>query len=99
MFRHVVILGWKDGTTAEQRATVVARLRTLPSKISAIRSYVVGENAGVDPDTADLAIVADFDDVAGYVTYRDHPDHQTVIREVIAPIISTRMAIQHNVSD
>ena len=98
MFRHVVILGWKDGTTAAQRATVVARLRTLPGKISAIRSYVVGENAGVDPGTADLAIVADFDDADGYVTYRDHPDHQTVIREVIAPIISTRMAIQHIVA-
>ena len=94
MIRHVVILRWKEGVTAEQRTAAVTRLRGLPLVVPTIRSYAVAENLGIDPDTDDLVIIADFDDLVGYETYRDHPDHQTVIREVTKPIIAGRAAVQ-----
>ena len=40
--------------------------------------------------------LADFDDVDGYLVYRDHPDHQAVIRERIRPILADRAAVQHH---
>ena len=40
-------------------------------------------------------MVADFDDEAGYLTYRDHPDHQRFIAELITGKVSERAAVQY----
>ena len=94
-FRHVVTLQWKPGTTLEHRAAIARALRALPNTIDVIRSYVVGEDAGVNAGNFDLVVVADFDDVDGYLEYRDHPDHQRVISDLIAPCLAARAAVQH----
>jgi hypothetical protein len=96
MFRHVVLIRWKLGTTAAQRTEVRAALQRLPDVITTLRSYEIGEDVGVTEGNADLAIVADFDDVAGYETYRDHPEHQRVLAELIRPLLETRTAVQHH---
>jgi len=95
MFRHVVLLRWKPEATPAQRAAVESGLEGLPGRIPEIRGYVVGADAGVNEGNYDLAVVADFDDVDGYLVYRDHLDHQAVIREHIAPILAERAAVQH----
>ena len=95
MFRHVVMLRWKREATPDQRAAVEAGLATLPGRIAEIRSYTIGTDAHVNEGNYDLVIVADFDDVDGYLVYRDHPDHQRVIREHISPILAERAAVQH----
>jgi hypothetical protein len=99
MFRHVVLLKWTDSATPEQRRAVVDGLETLPSAIPEIRSYRVGVDAGLMPDaTSDLVVVADFDDIGGYLVYRDHPVHQAVIAERIRPILASRTAVQHDLT-
>jgi len=95
MFRHVVLLRWKPEATTEQRASVANGLAALPGLIPEIRTYTIGTDAHVNEGNYDLVVVADFDDVDGYLVYRDHPDHQTVIRERITPILAERAAIQH----
>jgi hypothetical protein len=95
MFRHVVLLRWKPEATAEQRAAVVTGLEGLPARIPEIVSYTIGLDAEVNEGNYDLVVVADFDNVDAYRVYRDHPDHQTVIRDRIAPILAERAAIQH----
>ena len=96
MFRHVVLLTWNADATAEQRAAVPEGLRTLPALIPEIRSYHVGLDAGLAAaGNSDLVVVADFDDVAGYVVYRDHPAHLDVIARSIKPILASRAAVQH----
>ncbi len=96
MFRHVVILHFVDDASAEQRQELLDALAVLPAAIPEIRAYQVGVDAGLDVEgNADLAIVADFDDVAGYVAYRDHPRHQDVLQRLIRPILGTRAAVQH----
>jgi hypothetical protein len=95
MFRHVVLLRWSEAATAEQRAAVPDALETLPPQIPEIRSYRVGRDAGLAPGNFDLVVVADFDDVAGYEIYRDHPVHQDVIARFIRPILESRAAVQH----
>ena len=95
MFRHVVLLRWKPEATPDQRAAVKTGLETLPAAIPEIRGYTVGVDARVNEGNYDLVVVADFDTVDDYLVYRDDPDHQTVIRERIAPILAERAAIQH----
>jgi Stress responsive A/B Barrel Domain len=96
MFRHVVMLRWKDEATAAERFAVQVGLSELPGVIPELRNYVIGTDARVNEGNFDMVIVADFDDVDGYLAYRDHPDHQAVIRERIQPILAGRAAVQHH---
>ncbi len=95
MVRHVVLLTFVDGTSAEEVESIAAALRELPSQIPELRSYVVGRDLGLAEDNADLVVVADTDDVEGYVAYRDHPEHQRIIAERIRPVLAARTAAQH----
>jgi hypothetical protein len=95
MFRHVVTLRWVETATEADRRAVRDGLATLPAAIPEIRSYRVGTDAGLAEGNYDLVVVADFDDRAGYVVYRDHPVHQEVIARTIRPILDARAAVQH----
>lgn len=74
---------------------VVEALSELPAHIPELKSYVIGTDAGVAEGNADLAVVADCDNRAGWQAYRDHPVHQQVIAELIRPYLSARSAVQH----
>jgi Stress responsive A/B Barrel Domain len=97
-FRHVVMMRWTPEATEAQKAAVRAGLEELPGRIPEIRSYSLGTDARVTDGNFDFVVVADFDDVAGYLVYRDHPDHQAVIAEHIRPILADRAAVQHDLS-
>ena len=92
--RHVVVFRFREGTTADQRATIAAELRKLPAAIPEIASYTVGEDAGLVDGTWDFAVIADFATVADYFTYREHPDHQAVIARHIQPVVQERASTQ-----
>ena len=95
MFRHVVMVKWKPEASKAQREAAVSGIRSLPHKISQIRQFSLGENAGIDKDAFDLVVVADFDNAEGYAAYRDNPDHGVLLQNVIRPIVATRAAIQY----
>ncbi len=95
MFRHVVLLKWNPEATAEQRRAAAEGIRTL-EQLPGIRQFSVGEDAGAEPDTYDLVIVADFDDEAGYLGYKNHPLHRTLIAGVTEPIRAARAAVQYH---
>jgi hypothetical protein len=86
---------WKDGTTAEQIAAIEAGLRELPGKIDAIREYRFGRDAGIGvPANMAFAIVATFDDAAGWRAYNDAPAHAALRDELILPAVDDRRVIQ-----
>lgn len=93
MVRHVVILKLA-GTAPEEVSGIREALEELPGLIPSIRGYVVGVDLGLDPTGAHIAVVADFDDVAGFEAYRDDPSHRRVIAERIAPVLQDRVASQ-----
>jgi hypothetical protein len=95
MFRHVVLLRWKPDTPDEAKARARDALLGLPAVIEEIRAYNLGADLGETEGNYDLAIVADFDDVGAYETYRDHPVHVQVITELVRPILDARAAVQH----
>ena len=96
MFRHVVMMRFTPESTPAQRAAITDGLEKLPGLIPELRNYAIGSDARVNEGNFDMVVVADFDDVEGYLVYRDHPDHQAVIQARIRPILADRAAVQHH---
>jgi hypothetical protein len=94
MFRHVVLLRFDERAPEGHAASVAEELRSLPRTVPTLRSYLVGEDLGLGDDNADLAVIAEFDDRAGWELYRDHPEHRRIIEERITPHLRSRSATQ-----
>ena|SRR5580692_1463752 len=94
MIRHTVAFRWTEQATAEQKAQVRAELSRLPALVPSLRSFELGTDIGVNEGNADFAVCASFDDLEGYLAYRDDPDHQQIIRDLIPPITAQRLAVQ-----
>jgi stress responsive alpha/beta barrel protein len=97
MIRHVVLFTWTPAATEEQKQALHAELATMPPAIDVIRAYRYGPDVGINPANTDYAVVADFDDAAGYVTYRDHPAHRAMVECYVSPIVASRAAIQFEI--
>ena len=94
MIRHVVMFRWKDEVSADHAAHTAAALRALPAAIPELVGYHVGPDLGVSDGNYDFAVVAEVNTVEDYYAYRDHPQHQAVVKEFIAPHIAARTAVQ-----
>lgn len=94
MIRHVAVFRWHDGTTAEQVEAVRAGLDRMPVEVPSIRSYSHGPDCRLGEGRWDYAVVADFDDAAGYQAYVDHPAHDEVRREHLGPLVAERGHVQ-----
>ena len=92
--RHAVLFKFKDDATAEQIAAMAAGLSRLPGLIPELTAYHFGVDAGINDTSWDFAVTADCGSVDDYLTYRDHPDHQALIRDVIMPIVAERVSVQ-----
>jgi hypothetical protein len=95
MLRHVVLFNWTPEATGEQKERVAAELGRLPALIPSLRAYQFGTSAGLNPGAYDFGVVADFDDVEGYLAYRDNPEHRAIIDTFITPIVAQRAATQY----
>jgi hypothetical protein len=95
VIRHVVMFRWADGAPHDVVEQVGAALRTLPPLIPEIRRYEHGPDAGLVEGNHDYVVVADFDSVDDFLTYRNHPEHQRLIRELFGPVSAARTAVQY----
>ena len=93
MIRHVVCFAWKDTTTTEQIDGFWELLAGLPHAIPELRAYHFGRDAGAAEGNFDFALVADFDDLAGWAAYQQHPAHR-VAAEYVRPLVRQRVAVQ-----
>jgi hypothetical protein len=98
VIRHVVLLAFVDTATDDQIQAVEDALRALPARLPELRAYVIGRDLRLSDANAAFAVVADFDDVDGYVTYRDDSEHKRIIAELISPILASRTAVQYEIS-
>jgi hypothetical protein len=94
MIRHVVMFRWTPAATDEQKQRVTAELSRLPRLLPVLRAYHIGADLGVSEGNFEWAAVADFDDLEGYLTYRDNPEHRAIIAS-FRPIVAERAAIQY----
>ena len=95
MIRHSVMFTWKPEATEEQKKRVAGELSRLPGIIPSLKAYSMGTDIGVNEGNWQFAVTADFDDLDGYLAYRDDPTHRGIIAEHIQPIIATRAAVQY----
>lgn len=92
--RHIALFRWRDDVTPEGVTRVQGLLAALPDAVPELRAYSFGPDAGISDGAFDFAVVADVDDEAGFVAYRDHPEHQAAL-DVIRPMLADRAAIQY----
>jgi hypothetical protein len=97
MFRHIVLFTWTDEATEEQIQAIPGELAKMPVAIEQIRSYKYGPDAGVSEGNVNFGLVADFDNEADFITYRDHPVHREMVARAVRPIMKGRAAIQYEV--
>ena len=84
MIRRVVLIRWKEGTTAAD-IDAVNKLGHPARGDRRVRSYTHGPDVGLGHEPADYTIVADFDDAEGWSVYDTHPVHDKVRAEIIRP--------------
>jgi hypothetical protein len=95
MIRHVVMFRWTPEATEEQKQRVAKEVARLPSLVPSLRAFASGLDVGVNQGNFDFAVTADFDDVDGYLAYRDNPEHRAIVEEFIRPIAGQRAAVQY----
>jgi hypothetical protein len=95
-FRHVVMFRWADHVGADHVDRVRDAFDALPAQVPQIRRYVHGADAGFAEGNFDYVVVADFDRVDDWRTYRDHPAHLLLIEELIKGHVAERAAVQYH---
>ncbi len=97
MLRHIVLMTLRADAPPDAAHNIVDALRTLPGIVPSIRDYQAGVDLGSTPGNATVAATATFDDYAGYLLYRDHPEHRKIIERFIDPVREGRSAIQFEI--
>ena len=86
---------WADHVDGAHVDRVRDAFDALPDAVPEIRQYVHGSDVGVAEGNFDYVVVADFDEVAGWRSYRDHPMHIVLIEELIKGHVVERAAVQY----
>jgi len=93
MIRHTVMFRFKESATPEEIASFSNGLSEMVPKIDVIVNYQHGSDLGANEGNFDYVVTADFADLDGYTTYRDHPEHKAVIART-SQVIEGRAAVQ-----
>ena len=93
-FTHVVNFRWTEATTAADVERITAALMALAPGMPGVQSYQCGADVSHTPDSYDFAVVGVFADREHFVAYRDHPEHQRIIKELILPHLTNRIMVQ-----
>jgi len=94
MFRHIVLLRWNESAPADVVEQMARHLAELHAAHPSLVDYRYGPDAALADDNWDYAVVADFASEADYIAFRDDPDHQSMVQQVIVPWRGERAATQ-----
>jgi Stress responsive A/B Barrel Domain len=86
---------WADHVDVDHIARVRDALDALPDQITQIKGYVHGADVGVAEGNFDYVVVADFERVDDWRTYRDHPAHLLFVEELVKGHVANRAAVQY----
>lgn len=80
MIRHIIFFKFKPSITETEIGKLEAGLGALPGKIPEIREYEMGRDIVRSERAFDFALVSSFDDMESVRRYREHPEHQKVLK-------------------
>ena len=92
-FTHLASFRWKDQTTPADVEKVTAALTELTTALG-IEDYRCGADVSRTPDSYDYAVVGVFASRDDFLAYRDHPEHQRILTELIRPNLANRIVVQ-----
>ena len=93
-FTHVVAFRWKENTDPAAVEQVTRALSALAARMDGVESYLCGSDVGMSQGAYDYAIVGRFAGRDEFVAYRDHPEHQRILKELIVPALNDRVVVQ-----
>jgi hypothetical protein len=93
-FTHIVTFKWKFPDQSAKAAATADALRTFVASLDGVETYICGVDVGLASESYDFAVVGVFATQADFESYRDHPQHQRIISEQIAPILGDRTVVQ-----
>jgi hypothetical protein len=91
------LLKFKDGASDAQIDALEQAMAGLPGRLPQLVHYAYGRDLGMNDGNYDFAVVAECETDDGYLAYRDDPEHQRILRELIGPILASRAAVQYRV--
>jgi hypothetical protein len=91
-FTHIVTFQWRDEGFAD--GGIAEALRSLAEGFEGVCSYLCGSDIGFTAGAYDFAVVGTFADRESFIAYRDHPEHQRIVAEMIGPNLSSRTVVQ-----
>ena len=91
-FTHIVTFKWRDGDVTDQ--PIAEALNTLVPALDGVQNYICGADIGLTPATYDFAVVGIFDSREHFLDYRDHPEHQRILKDMIVPHLEARSVVQ-----
>lgn len=93
-FTHLASFRWKEPTAPGDVEKITAALTELATTLDGVESYRCGPDVSRTPDSYDFAVIGVFASREDFMEYRDHPEHQRIIKELIAPNLAGRIVVQ-----
>ncbi|MET0828412.1 MAG: Dabb family protein [Microbacterium sp.] len=98
MIRHVAVFRFVPEFAGAEREHWVSLVLALEGQIPELRRMSVGVDVLGGPASHELAIVADFDDLAGLEAYTRHPAHAEVLR-ISGPVKTSLATVDFEMPD
>ena len=97
MLRHMFL--WKVAPGADPDE-IIRILNELPAAIPWIRGWEIGKHHGPVryANTWEYGMTVDFDSLADYNAYSDHPVHQEIVPKIV-PMFAARAVVDIELSD
>ncbi len=93
-FTHLANFNWKEQTTQADVEQITAALTALAPTLDGVESYRCGADVSRTPDSYDYAVIGVFASRDDFLAYRDHPEHQRILKELIGPNLADRIVVQ-----
>ena len=94
MVVHVVVFTWTAGISVQQVKHLSRAFDELATEVSHIVEIQHGPDLNFREGNGDYGLVVTFRDRAAWDAYQAHPKHKALVRDVVAPIQASRVAIQ-----
>lgn len=99
IFRHVLMVRFRDDATENQIEELYRGLGRLPHVIEEIERYEFGPDLGLGETNPDMALVADFDSEEAWRAYHEHPEHLILAEDLVRPIAAEMIRVQYLVEN
>lgn len=80
MFRHIVLVSWKESASHDQREEMRKAIESLPDLVPEIIASSIGLDVGRGPNNYDMATIFDFEDQEAFRRYINSEAHKEYVQ-------------------